>query len=112
VEVLSLEPAFHEDGEQWNGQNREMRESKKLDRKVKQEKRITAKEMRREAAANEAFFAIEKQKDRAKVEHARKRTVAKMQEAEENFKLTKTDNGKVDSRKMKSNKKRRSSHKK
>ena len=107
VEVLSLEPAFHEDGTEWNGQNKEIREAKKLDRKLKDEKRLTAKEMRREAAATESFFAIEKQKEKAKVDLARKRTIAKMQEAEDNFKLTKTDNGKVDDRKMKSNKKRR-----
>lgn len=107
VEVLSIEPAFHQDGEEWNGQNKEIRESKKLDRKMKQEKRLTAKEMRREALATESFFAIEKQKEKAKVEHDRKRYIAKMQEAEESYKLTKTDNGKVDDRKMKSNKRRR-----
>jgi hypothetical protein len=112
VEVLALEPAFHEDGSQWNGQHREIREQKRLERQVKQEKKLTVKEMRREAAATEAFSAIERNKEREKAEKARKRFETQMQEAEQNWRLTKTDQGKDDGRRMKSNKKRRQGGKK
>ena len=107
VEVLSLEPAYHEDGEQWNGQHKELRAQKKLERQVKQDKRLTAKEMRREAIATESFHAIQKAKEKARAEQDYKRTVSKMFQAEENYKQMRTDNGKDDGRRMKSNKKRR-----
>jgi hypothetical protein len=94
VEVLSLEPAFHEDGDQWTGNHKELREAKKLQQQYKKDKRLTAKEMRKEARATEAFAAIQKQKEKAKMELARKRTAAKLQEAEDGFRFTKTDNGK------------------
>jgi hypothetical protein len=107
VEVLSLEPAYHEDGFQWNGQHKELRAQKKLERQVKQDKRLTAKEMRREAIATESFHAIHKAKEKARAEQDYKRTVSKMFQAEENYKQMRTDNGKDDGRRMKSNKKRR-----
>jgi len=94
VEVLSLEPAFHEEGDQWNGNHKELREAKKLQQQYKKDKRLTAKEMRKEARATEGFAALEKQKEKEKMEIARKRMAAKFQEAEEGFRFTKTDNGK------------------
>lgn len=94
VEVLSLEPAFHEDGDQWSGNHKEIREAKKLQQQFKKDKRLTAKEMRKEARATEGFAAIQKQREKEKMDLARKRTAAKLQEAEEGFRFTKTDNGK------------------
>jgi hypothetical protein len=107
VEVLSLEPAFHENGEEWNGEHKELRAKKKLEKQFKQEKRITAKEMRREALSTEAFHAIQKRKEKEKSEAEHKRMVSKMFQAEENYRQMRTDNGKDDGRRMKSNKKRR-----
>lgn len=107
VEVPSLEPAFHENGTEWNGDHRELREAKKMERQYKQEKKLTVKEMRREAHATEAFHAIQKNKEKQKIEAARKRTESIMQQAEQNWRLTKTDQGKDDKRKMKSRKKPR-----
>lgn len=107
VEVLGLEPAFHEDGSEWNGQHKEMKEAKRMTREFKKEKKLTVKEMRREAAATETFHAIERKKEKEKTEVARKRFESHMQQAEQNWRLTKTDQGKEDKRKMKSNKKRR-----
>jgi hypothetical protein len=107
VEVLSLEPAFHEDGTEWNGQHREIREAKRMERQFKQEKKLTVKEMRREAVATESFHAIQKKRENEKAELARKRTESKMQQAEQNWRLTKTDQGKQDNRKMKSHKRPR-----
>jgi hypothetical protein len=107
VEVLSLEPAFHEDGTEWNGNNKELRDAKRAERQYKQEKKLTVKEMRREAHASEAFHAVQRQKEKDKVDALRKRTEARLQEAEQNCRLTKTDQGKQDNRKMKSNKRRR-----
>ncbi len=94
VEVLSLEPAFHEDGDEWSGNHKEMREAKKLQQQFKKDKRLTAKEMRKEARATEGFAAVQKQREKEKTDLARKRTAAKLQEAEESFRFTKTDNGK------------------
>jgi hypothetical protein len=105
VEVLSLEPAFHEEGEQWNGNHKEMREAKKLQQQYKKDKRLTAKEMRREAGATEAFAAVQKQKEKQKLELERKRTVTKMHEAEANYHFTRTDNGKPPSQPLKNRKK-------
>jgi len=65
-----------------------------LQQQYKKDKRLTAKEMRKEARATEAFAAIQKQKEKAKMDLARKRTAAKLQEAEDGFRFTKTDNGK------------------
>ena len=107
VEVVCLEPAFHEDGTEWNGQHREIRDAKRVERQYKQEKKLTVKEMRREAAATESFHAIQKKKEKEKLELSRKRTESKMQQAEQNWRLTKTDQGKQDDRKMKSHKRPR-----
>ena len=109
VEVLCLEPAFHEDGHEWTGQHKEIRAAKKLQQQVKDDKRLTAKEMRREAGATEAFHAIQKKKDKEQKELTLKRTMVKMDQAETNFRLMRTDQGKEDDRKMKSNKKKRRS---
>ena len=104
VEVLCLDPAYHEDGEQWTGEHKEMRAAKKLKQQVKADKRLTAKEMRREALATESFHAIEKNKEKMANELARKRNIAKMNDAEANYKFCKTDNGQEPTKKMKSNK--------
>ena len=107
VEVLTLDPAYHEDGTQWTGQHNELKEAKKIERQYKQEKKITAKEMRREAAATETYHAMEKKKEQANQETMRKRYESQMQQAEQNYRLMRTDQGKDDERKMKSNKRRR-----
>jgi hypothetical protein len=105
IEVLSLEPAFHEDGEEWNGNHREIRAAKKLQQQYKKDKRLTAKEMRREASATEAYTAVQKQREKQKLEIERKRSVAKMHEAEANYHFTRTDNGKPPSQPLKKRKK-------
>jgi len=105
VEVLCLEPAFHEDGEQWNGNHKELREAKKLQQQYKKDKRLTAKEMRREAVATESFAAVQKQREKAKLDLERKRSITKMHEAEANYHFTKTDNGKPPSKPLKKRKK-------
>jgi hypothetical protein len=107
VEVLCLEPAYHEDGEQWNGDHKEMRAAKRMEQKFKEEKRLTAKEMRREASATESFHAVQKKKQRETLDVERKRNIAKMNEAEANYRFTQTDNGKEPTLKMKRNKKSR-----
>ena len=107
IEVLSLEPAFHEDGSQWNGEHKELRAAKKLAQEFKKDKRLTAKEMRREAGAQESFFAMERKKEQAKIAAKAKRSLAALDQAENNFRQMRTDNGQEPTKQMKDRKKRR-----
>ena len=107
VEVLSLEPAFHEDGTSWSGEHKEMRAAKKLEQEHKKDKRLTAKEMRREAIAHESLYAMEKKKEQEKSVATKKRSLAAMDQAENNFREMRTDNGKEPTLQMKRNKKSR-----
>lgn len=102
VEVLSLEPSFHEDG--YTGEHKEMREAKRLEQQFKKDKRLTAKEMRREANAHETLFAMDKKKEQVKTAINKKRNIAALDQAESNFRLMQTDNGKEPTKQMKRNK--------